>query len=113
MARPIKDLIKSLRETAQADRLILPGHYRRRNKAWPICATCGREPYSVNLEDLGDNKIEIRAKCGHKAYWNMTEKEKGFEDSVTLTVPFGTKREEYIKSALSHTRFFDPTRPPK
>ena len=113
MPRQIKDLIRSLRETAQADRILVPGRPRRRNKTWPICATCGREPYSVNLEDVGNNKVEIKVKCGHKPYWNMSDKEQAFEDSATILIPFGADRAEHISSALKHLRWFDPTKPPK
>jgi hypothetical protein len=113
MPRPIKDLLKSLRESAQADRIIVPGQPRRRNKAWPICITCGREPYAVNLESVSRTRVEIRVKCGHKPYWQMTPQDKVFEDSATIDIPFGADRTEHINLAMKHLRWFDPTRPPK
>ena len=111
--RPIKDLLRSIRETATADRIIVPGQPKRKNRAWPICITCGREPYSVNLEHVSRTKVEIKVKCGHKPYWQMGPQDKVFEDSVTVDIPFGAERNEHIGLAMRSARFFDPTRPPK
>lgn len=110
----VKDLLKSMRESAQADRIIIPGQVRRKNRAWPVCMTCGREPFAVNLEDVGEKRIEVRVKCAHKHYWEIQQgKDPIFEDSVKFDVPIGTDRDKHIEWALRHGRYFDPNAVPK
>lgn len=114
--KKIKDLIASVREAAQADRIIVPGKVRRKNHTWPICLTCGREPYAVNIVDMGSQRVDVMAKCGHKPYWLMTPDDKSFEDVITVSIPFGansTERQEYISMAIKNGRFFDPAAPSK
>lgn len=107
----IQDLFRSIRETVAANRILTPG-YRKRS-TWPVCLTCGREPYSVKVEDINSHSVEIRVKCGHKPVSQMTDTDRVFEDAVKVDIPIGTEREEHIKWALTSLRYFDPARPPK
>jgi hypothetical protein len=107
----IANLFRSIREQVAADRIFLPG--KRKNANWPICLTCGREPYSVNLEDVSRWSVDIKVKCCHKAFSEIKPSDKSFEDSVRVNIPVGTDRDEHIAWALKSMRFFDPTRPPK
>lgn len=109
MAKSTKDLIKMIRETVHFDRTFQPG--ARKNRAWPICLTCGREPHAVNLEDVGKYNVDVRVKCTHKA--NPGPNDREFEDVMTVTIPFGAERTEHISMALKNGRFFDPTKPEK
>lgn len=109
----VRDLLKSIRQTAAADRILIPGRGGRKNRAWPVCMTCGREPYSVQLEDVGKNSVEVRVKCGHKPYHLMADNDMVYEDSARIEIPFGTERVEHLNWALQHQRWFDPTTPPK
>lgn len=103
------NLLKSIRETMRADRIIVPGR-RRKNANWPICMTCGREPYAVNLEDVGKNSVEIKVKCCHKALSDIQPTDATFEDSARVDIPVGTERNEHISWALKSIRWFDPTK---
>lgn len=107
----IQDLFRSIRETIAENRILVPGARKQVN--WPICLTCGREPYAVNLEAVGKWCVEIRVKCCHKALGQIQKNDRVFEDSVRVDIPIGTERNEHIAWALKTGRFFDPTRPPK
>lgn len=100
-----------IREQVSADRgsSFMPG--KRKNQNWPICLTCGRQPHAVNLEDIGKYSVQIRVKCTHKAMPGPNDKD--FEDSMTVSIPIGTERNEHIAMALKNGRFFDPTKPSK
>jgi hypothetical protein len=91
----------------------VPGRKHGDKSNWPICLTCGREPESVNLEDVSKYAVEIRVRCCHKAPSSWKEGDKLFEDSVRVNIPIGTERNEHIAWALKTGRFFDPARPPK
>lgn len=106
-------LLKELRKTAQADRILIPGRGGRKNRAWPVCITCGREPFSVNLEDVGKTKVEIRVKCAHKPYYLIEKDDRIYEEAATVDIPIGTERNEHIDWALKHLRWFDPAQVPK
>jgi hypothetical protein len=110
----VKNLLRSMREAAQADRIIVPGHVRRKNRNWPICLMCGREPFSVQMEDIGARRVEVRVKCAHKPYWEIRQGvDRIYEDTIRVDIPEGTERTEHIAWALKHGRFFDPNAVPK
>lgn len=65
----------------------------------------------MNLENIGKYSLDIRAKCTHMA--DPSEKDREFEDVLTVNIPFGAERDEHIATALKSGRFFDPTKPEK
>lgn len=107
----VKSLMDSIREYNQTNKVVVPGG--RPTAAWPICMTCGREPYSVELMDVSNTRIEVRVKCAHKALSQIEEKDPSWEDYAQFDVPFGADREEHIKWAIRSTLWFDPLKPEK
>ena len=108
-----RDLLKGIQESVARDRIIVPGVVKRHRASWPICLTCGREPFSVNLEDAGKNRVEVRVKCYHKNFHEASDSDRIFEDYAIIDIPFGADREEHIGWALRSLSWFDPTRPAK
>lgn len=110
--RSVKDLLKEIRRTAAADRILIPGQGGRQNRAWPICVTCGREPFFVNQEDKGNMRVDVRVKCGHKPYYELTKDDRVYEEVATIDLSaFGSnseERDEHIGWCLRSIRWFSP-----
>ena len=121
-----KKLLHEIRKGLHEDRVWTPGRRGKRTGiTWPICLTCGREVYSVNMEDVGPDEVEVRVKCGHgnpnasfedyakvKLEWhiNPSVKEDPHKDD---TDPEVVNYNKAIEWALRSVKWFDPSVPEK
>ena len=101
-----KKLIQSIRERAFENRrgIYVPrveGDIKR--ASWPVCMTCHQDVDSVNVEDVGNESVTIRARCH------------GEEAVVRLDFPYQIlKRTEFetwnhVQNALNTVTFFNPS----
>ncbi len=70
---------------------------------WPVCLTCRQDVDRVNVEDIGQNVVTIRAWCHDK------------EAVIKLEFPFNIQRREdketwyHVQTAINNAVFFDPS----
>lgn len=68
---------------------------------WPVCMTCHGDVDSVNVEEVGNQSVVIRAKCH------------GQESVIRIEFPFRiTRREDeetwhHVQTAINNAVFFD------
>jgi hypothetical protein len=102
----IKKFIPQVRQRAYENRngVYVPrveGDVKR--ASWPVCLTCKRDVDSVNVEDIGKNRVTIRATCHGK------------EAVVVMEFPYQIlKRKDkdtwpHVMSAINNAVWFDPS----
>lgn len=70
---------------------------------WPVCMTCHTDVDSVNVEEVGNYDVVIRARCHGK------------EAVIKIEFPFRiTRREDketwhHVQTAINAATFFDPS----
>lgn len=100
-----KKLIQSVRKRAfeQKNGLYVPRTEGDRKTNWPVCMTCKRDVDSVNVEDIGNDTVTIRARCHDK------------EAIIKMEFPFRiTQRKDeetwhHVMTAVNNATFFDPS----
>ncbi len=100
-----KKLIQQVRQRAfeQHNGLYVPRVEGDKKTNWPVCMTCHRDVDSVNVEDIGNHTVTIRAKCHDK------------EAVIKLEFPFRiTQRRDdetwfHVQTAINNASFFDPS----
>lgn len=100
-----KKLIQQIRQRAfeQHNGLYVPKVEGDVKTNWPVCLTCHGDVDSVNVEEVGHQKVVIRAKCH------------GEESVIKLEFPYRiTQREDdetwhHVKTAINNCVFFDPS----
>ncbi len=98
-----KKLIQQVRQRAfeQHNGLYVPRTEGDHKTNWPVCMTCHQDVDSVNVEDVHNDTVDIRAKCH------------GEECVIRLEFPFRiTRRDDketwhHIQTALNNATFFD------
>lgn len=100
-----KKLIESVRKRAfeQHNGLYVPRTPGDKKTNWPVCMTCHADVDSVQVEDMGHHKVDIRAKCHND------------ECVIRIEFPFRiTQRTDeetwhHIQTAINNAVFFDPS----
>ncbi len=98
-----KKLIQSVRERAweQHNGLYRPKVEGDVKTNWPVCMTCHGDVDSINVEEVGNDTVVIRAKCHGK------------ESVIRMEFPYRiTQREDsetwhHVQSAINNAVFFD------
>ena len=101
----IKKLIPQVRQRAfeQRNGVYVPRVEGDRKTTWPVCLTCRRDVESVNVEDVGKNRVTIRVTCHGK------------EAVVVMEFPYQIlKRKDkdtwpHVMTAINNSVFFDPS----
>lgn len=100
-----RKLIQQVRQRAfeQRNGLFVPRVEGDVKTTWPVCLTCHHDVDSVNVEDVSNDVVTIRAKCH------------GQESVIKMEFPFRiTRREDketwhHVQTALNNAVFFDPS----
>lgn len=101
----VKKLIPQVRKRAYQQRngLYVPRTEGDFKSTWPVCQTCKRDVDSVNVEDIGTNRVTVRATCH------------GQEAVVVMEFPFQIlKRHDkdtwpHVMTAINNSTFFEPS----
>ncbi len=100
-----KKLIQQVRQRAfeQRNGLYVPRTEGDVKTNWPVCMTCHQDVDSVNVEEVSNQTVDIRAKCHDK------------ECTIRLEFPFRitcvTDKDTWyhVQTAINNAVFFDPS----
>lgn len=100
-----KRLIQQVRQRAfeQHNGIYRPRNQGDRKTNWPVCLTCHRDVDSVNVEDVGNHTVTIRATCH------------GEECTIKMEFPFKIVQGldeatwHHVQTAINNATFFDPS----
>lgn len=101
----VKKFMRQVRQRAHEYRngIYVPRVEGDRKTNWPVCMTCRRDVESVNVEDIGKDRVTIRATCHGK------------EAVVVMEFPYQIlKRKDaetwhHVQSAINNAVWFDPS----
>ena len=100
-----KKLLEAVRQRAfeQHNGIYRPKVEGDRKTNWPVCLTCHGDVDAVNVEHIGNQFVEIRAKCH------------GEECTIKLEFPFRIEQKDeekvwwHVQTAMNNAVFFDPS----
>ncbi len=100
-----KKLIQQVRQRAfeQHNGIFRPRVAGDIKTTWPVCMTCKQDVDRVNVEDVGQQVVTIRAWCHGK------------EAVLKIEFPFNIQRRDddetwrHVQTAINASTFFDPS----